>query len=73
MLIICILGEIISFLITLYIDYFGAPEKLFRKYNTYDGLTGLYMIAFFGGWALSPFFVYVLYRQIKVNKESKKG
>lgn len=73
MLVICILGEIISFLIALYIDYFGTPEKLFRKYNNYDGCTGLYMISFFGGWVLFPFFLYVLYRQIQTNKTVKKG
>ena len=68
----CILGEIISLLTVLYVDYFGTPERLFRKYNPYDGCTGLSIAAFFGGWALFPFFIYVLYKQIKINQTSRK-
>lgn len=73
MLELCILGEIISLLTVLYVDYFGTPEKLFRKYDPYDGCIGLYVVSIFLGWLLSPFFIYVLYRQIKLNKTSRKG
>lgn len=69
----CIIGEILSILTVLYVDYFGTPETLFRKYNHYDGCFGLYIVSLFLGWILSPFFVYVLYRQIKLNKTNRKG
>ena len=70
MAIIFILGEIISLIIALYIDYFGTPKKLFREYG-YDGDIKLYMIAFLGGWIIFPFFIYVLYKQIKLNENRK--
>lgn len=69
---ILIVGKVLSLLTVLYVDYFGTPEKLFRKYDSYDGCFGLYMIAIFGGWALFPFFIYILYKQIKINKQTKK-
>ena len=73
MLELCIFGEIISFITVLYVDYFGTPEKLLRRYNAYDGCFGLYLVALFGGWALFPFFLYVFYKQMKLNKTIKKG
>lgn len=65
---ICILGEIISVLSVIYIDYFGEPKELFRNYDPWDGLIKLYMIAIFGGWITFPFFIYAIYEQIQLNK-----
>lgn len=69
---IALLGEIVSLLICLYIDYFGEPRKLFNNYNTVDGCAGLYLSAIFAGWILFPFFIYVFYRQIKLEEENKR-
>lgn len=53
----------------LYIDFFGTPEKLFTKYNYgSDEQFVLYLIAIFAGWAIFPFYIYCVYKQIQLTK-----
>ena len=70
LLAIFILGEVFSILTILYIDYFGDPKQLFRK--KFDDMFGLYMAAIFFGWITFPFFIYMLYKQIELDKNNHK-
>lgn len=63
-----ILGEVVSLLTVLYIDYFGTPNKLFNNYNKTNGCSALYLIALFCGWITFPFFIYIFYKQIKLEE-----
>lgn len=71
LLLFAIIGEIFSIMTCLYISYFGTPDEIFTNYENCEDNVGLYMFALFCGWAMFPFYGYVLYKQIQYNNKHK--
>lgn len=69
LLLFAIIGEIFSIITCLYISYFGTPDEIF---TTYEDNGSLYIFALFCGWAIFPFYGYVLYKQIQYNNNKHR-